>query len=64
MFGGGVYFLIRNIRDTSKLFKVVSPVQYAEFITDSDIDQINDKIWVNLVYRGLNEHGSVVLEIE
>jgi hypothetical protein len=45
-FGGGyVYFLIRNIRDTSKLFIGLLPIQYAEFISDSDIDQINiDKI--------------------
>jgi hypothetical protein len=60
-YGGSVYFFIRDIRNCNdQLYKVLLPLQYAEAVTDFDIYQINDKVWVTLVFRVLNKHGSAV----
>jgi hypothetical protein len=48
----------------SKLYKVYLPIQYADIISDIDIEEINnEKIWLNLVYRGISRDKTSILEI-
>lgn len=64
-YSGSVIFFLRNIRQASEqLYKVYLPIQYADVLCDSDMEDINDdKVWLNLVYRGMSKDRSPILEI-
>jgi hypothetical protein len=57
---GCVIFFLRDIHDyVSHLYKLYLPIQYADVISESDIEEINnDKIWVNLMYKGSGTDGT------
>ena len=47
-----------------KLYKIFLPLQYADVVSDKDMNEINnDKIWLTLVYKGENKNRFPVLEI-
>jgi hypothetical protein len=55
--GKSVYLIIHEVHKT-QLYKVYLPVHYGEIFTDSDITSINDdKLWLNLIFKGHNEYG-------
>jgi hypothetical protein len=59
-----VIFFLRDIHDyVSHLHKLYLPIQYADVISESDIEEINDKIWVNLMYKDSGTDGTAILEI-
>jgi hypothetical protein len=64
-YGGSVIFILRNISDfSSKLYKGYLLIQYADVISDTDIEEINkEKIWLHLVYRGISRDSTSILEI-
>jgi hypothetical protein len=63
-YGGTVYIFIKDILDSSNVYKLLLPFEYAEIITPKDIEGINDgKLCLNIVYRGVNKFGSDVLEL-
>jgi hypothetical protein len=62
--GGIVMIYLRCNRDLSNLYKVYMPIHYADVVSDKDIEEINtEKIWINLVYRGLKRDVSVILAV-
>ena len=61
---GHVIFYIRKVHDAVKLYKIFLPLQYADVVSDKDMNEINnDKIWLTLVYKGENKNRFPVLEI-
>jgi hypothetical protein len=62
---GCVTFFLRDIHDyVSHLYKLYLPIQYADVISESDIEEINnDKICVNLMYKDYGTDGTPILEI-
>jgi hypothetical protein len=61
----GCIFFLRDIREyVSHLYKIYLTIQYADVVSEKDIDQINNnKVWVSLVYTGLGKDVTAILEV-
>jgi hypothetical protein len=62
---GCVIFFLRDTPDYGyQLYKLYLPIQYADVVSENDIYQINnDKVWVNLMYKGIGKDGTPILEV-
>ena len=61
---GHVIFFIRKVHDAVKLYKNFLSLQYADVVSDKDMNEINnDKIWLTLVYKGQSKNRFPILRI-